>query len=186
MRRIFTTSSLIDHGISLVSQRPHTKFELFNKLKKLCYKQKSRSKIRISKFEKKKGFNLNSTELQNTRTKAEQTFIDCSEAVPNSIQELEERGHVDDYKYALWHIDQRARWKPKSRKELQKELLEKRVDLSDINSALEISVKYCEEEACRNVVEKKTHLPPSKLTTYLLRRGFPREMTMKWVAMRKE
>lgn len=36
------------------------------------------------------------------------------------------------------------------------------------------------------IMRNARHLPPSKLTTYLLRRGFPREMTMKWVAMRKE
>jgi SOS response regulatory protein OraA/RecX len=184
--RTLTATTLVDHGIKLLSQRPHTRFELLKKLERRCLKQQSRSRYRISRFEKTRNLEYKSQELLNTRAKAEQTFVDCRKAVPLGLQELDNLGYIDDHEYAVWHIDQRVRFKTKSKREITKELLLKKVELPDITSALSTSA-YCEEQACRGVVTKKTHNnTPSKLTTYLLRRGFPQTMVLNLVAERKE
>jgi SOS response regulatory protein OraA/RecX len=176
MRKI-SFSVLVDHGISLLSSRPHSKFELAQKLSRLCKRQQARSAIRISRFEKKKGFEPKSAELSNTRSQAESAYLDCSAAVPLSLEELEDQGYIDDHQYALWHIRQRQKWKPRSTQELKSELLTKGVQLNTIKSSLE-EAQYNEEEACRTLVEQKVARGTSQIVTKLMRRGFRREMLL--------
>ena len=176
MRQI-TFSVLVDHGISLLSSRPHTKFELSQKLSRLCRRQQARSAIRISRFEKKKGFESKSVELSNTRSKAESAYLDCSAAVPLSLEALEDQGYINDHEYAIWHIKQRQKWKPRSIQELKSELLNKGVQLNTIKTSLQ-EAQYSEEEACHTLVEQKVARGTSQIVTKLMRRGFRREMLL--------
>ena len=166
---------LVDHGISLLSRRPHSRFELKQKLNRLCQKHRARSNIRISKYEKKQGFEPRSKELFNTRLKARKAFLDCTEAVPLSLLELEERKFIDDSKYALWHIEQRIRHRPRSKKELQSELYQKGLKSETIESAL-FKSKHCDAQECHKLVQNKVQrqFTTSKIKTQLIRRGFHR------------
>ena len=179
--------NLVTHGISLLSQRPHTKFELVKKLEHLCHKQKTRSRIRIARFEKKKGFEPHSKELLNTRTKAQASFDDCSEAVETSIAELISSGYLDDSEYALWHIAQRSKFRPRSKLEISSELRSKGVARNLIHSALTDS-DFCDAKECLKLVKTKTQrqMSPSKIKTQLVRRGFQSTMVQTLLLAAKE
>ena len=164
MQKFVNVSQLIDHGISLLSRRPHSKFELNQKLLNLCRKRKNRSKIRISNFERKNQISIGTS-------KAEEVFLQCSKAVPISIQKLEELNYIDDLKYAAWHVDQRQRWRPRSKREILSELYKKGISKSDSEKALS---NYSDIKECQKLVQKKylRDMHPSKIKTQLIRRGF--------------
>lgn len=176
-RRDWSRSALVDHGVALLSARPHSKQELEGKLQRLCARQRQRSKVRINRFETRRGLERGSPELEGTREKAALAFESCSTAVPRALCKLEREGHVDDDAFAAWFVAQRVKYRPKSLIELRAELRSKGVDDATVRSAIAQSA-YSELEACRALTKRKwkgTTLDQSKLTAYLTRRGFRRD-----------
>ena len=179
--------ALVDHGIALLSSRPHSKTELAQKLARLCERQQARSTARIARFETRKGFERGSPELARTREKAAHTFESCRVAVPLALRTLEEEGHIDDFAFASWFVAQRVKHRPKSLVELRAELRGKGVVDECVRSAISSSA-YCQVEACRSIVERKWRgsAKRDKLMTYLMRRGFPRDVVLAALAEQEE
>lgn len=106
------------------------------------------------------------------------------------IEELKEKGHIDDTKFALWWIDQRTTFRNKSVNEIKSELLKKGIRNDIIEESLEQSgLEDNELESAKNLAEKKKKsLTHKKLTNeqmsvkiqqYLLGKGFRWEIINK-------
>lgn len=82
---------------------------------------------------------------------------------------LEKKNFIDDTEFAKWFVEQREEFRPRSKKALYYELMQKGIDRDLIEKTLE---DHSEEEAIKKIISRKTHLPPQKLISYLLSQGF--------------
>lgn len=89
------------------------------------------------------------------------------------IQKLQSLGQVDDVAFAKWFVDQRRTYKPKGKRALVSELLQKGVAKKIIDQALVGDVS--ELQQAQALAEKKfakKELDPEKVSRFLVSRGF--------------
>lgn len=86
---------------------------------------------------------------------------------------LQDRGYVDDEKFARFWVDNRNQTKGASRKKLTMELRAKGVEISVIDQALS-STERNEQDELTKVISKKSskYQDERKLIEYLMRQGF--------------
>jgi regulatory protein len=84
-----------------------------------------------------------------------------------------EHGYVDDEKFANMWAEYRVRSKPISRRRLQAELRQKRIDQAIISNVLD-DLEHSDQAALRKLVERKRNRYPDqeKLKAYLARQGY--------------
>lgn len=152
--------SLLMHALKLVSARPHSREELSSKLLRLCSKRKSSKLARLS---------------------AEYAPMDCPSAVGAVLDRLTSVGLINDAEYVSFHVEQRARWKARSKLQLRAELGQKRVAEELSRKALET---YDELTACAKAAKRRMALSEEKLTQHLFRKGFPVAVVKRVVAVR--
>lgn len=107
--------------------------------------------------------------------------------VEKIIKELKEQKFLDDREFVKWWIEQRHSYKPKGKRAIKIELLQKGVAKETIEQVFAGDEKNSEYELAMRVVNKKLlylkHLPPEKLKIkirdLLLRRGFDWETIYK-------
>lgn len=88
------------------------------------------------------------------------------------IQKLRELGYVDDGKFAKWWVDQRSSFKPKGKRLIAQELKQKGISYSfDID----------EKALAIKAIAKKSFKDNKHAIDYLLRRGFPWEISSRVV-----
>jgi len=100
-----------------------------------------------------------------------------ADAVTTVLQGLQRVGLVDDVAFAQYWVDNRARFRPRGRRALVQELMQKGISAQTIEIAL---AEYDETVAAQQVAEEQgrrlAHLPPDmfrrRLTQRLARRGF--------------
>lgn len=85
---------------------------------------------------------------------------------------LEEKGHVDDEKFAHWWVENRNQAKGISRRKLQAELRGKGVESFIIESALGDSQRSDKNELQKIIAKKRKKYDDQKLLQYLARQGF--------------
>jgi regulatory protein len=106
------------------------------------------------------------------------------------ISRLKKQDYLDDEEFALWWIDQRQRFRPRSRYFLKSELIKKGVERKIIDQAL---TKVDEEALVDKIILKRKsrlkNLEPfqarKKLIGYLQRRGFSWEIIKKGLGKAK-
>ena len=140
---------LVAHGVKLLTARPQSRAELTRKLARVCA---SRQRSKLARFR--------------------QPFegVDCGSAVAQAIAELERMALVDDSHYAAYHVEQRERFRPRSRLALRGELAAKGVasaigeaataDVDDAAAALALARRRPRGSDARAVV------------AFLARKGF--------------
>lgn len=86
---------------------------------------------------------------------------------------LQDKGYVDDERFAQWWIENRNLRKGSSQRKLQSELRAKSVDGQTIDRILQESTRTDSEELTK-IIAKKQHKYPDrkKFTQYLMRQGF--------------
>ena len=105
------------------------------------------------------------------------------QAIDITLEDLEQLGHIKDEKFAKKWVNQRCRSKPKGKKMLQHELVNKNVDkttadrvLAGIDDAEEASAAM---QLAQKQIKRYQSLPPQvakrRLHGFLLRRGFDYE-----------
>lgn len=82
---------------------------------------------------------------------------------------LKKENFINDTDFAKWFVEQREEFRPRSKKALYYELMQKGIDRDLIERTLE---DYNEQEAIKKIISRKSHLPPQKLISYLLSQGF--------------
>lgn len=98
---------------------------------------------------------------------------------PELIEKLKHFELLDDEKFAWWWFGQRLEFRPKPRKVVRMELLQKGISREIIDKVLS-EMKVDEEKMARGLIEKKLYkwknLPASKMrqkmSTYLAGKGF--------------
>lgn len=92
--------ALARHGLNLLSNRPHSTFQISQKLGKLCYTRKLRAGRKKSRLD------------------GGWCDIACDTVVQDAVQVIQDAGVLDDAAYARWHVEQRMAG-PKVRSSLQ-------------------------------------------------------------------
>jgi regulatory protein len=89
------------------------------------------------------------------------------------LDRLQEKGYVDDRRFAQWWVENRNLTKGTSQRKLSTELMTKGVDRSVIDEVLGQSERSDTDEI-KKVIEKKRKRYPdeNKLIQYLMRQGF--------------
>ena len=107
----------------------------------------------------------------------------CSHAVDETIESLEQIGHIKDEKYAKSWVENRRRKRPTSKRTMRRELTLQGVDKSTVNRVL-AEIDNADETVLALQVAKKrvnrykslaTHVARRRLYAFLIRRGFDHE-----------
>lgn len=85
---------------------------------------------------------------------------------------------LNDADFARWFMEQRAQFRPRSKRGLYFELKQKGLSQEIIQQTL---ADYDEEAACQKLAQKKSSLSPKALASYLLRQGFPSDLVKQTV-----
>jgi regulatory protein len=108
------------------------------------------------------------------------------EAIERVIQRLEEYRFIDDVEFAAAWIRHRQSLRPRSRRALETELLQKGVDRDVIRAALSKLGDEGQEQMLIDLVAKKRqqsrYQDPDKLMQYLVRQGFSYDQIKKALA----
>ena len=104
-------------------------------------------------------------------------------AIDTTLKELELLGYIRDEKYAQNWINRRQRSKPRGKKVLKHELINKRIDKTTVDRVLEQIDDEDEAEIALQIAQKQavryrslpTHVAKRRLHGFLLRRGFDYE-----------
>lgn len=87
------------------------------------------------------------------------------------IAKLKQNGYLNDAEFIDWWLDQRQTFRPRSKRFLKAELLQKGIDADLIEQKLSGLNQQTQIEAARKLIEKKPR-DRKKLTAYLYRYGF--------------
>lgn len=103
--------------------------------------------------------------------------------IDTTLEDLEQRGHIKDEKYAKNWVNRRQRSKPRGKKMLKYELTNKGIDKTTVNRVVE-GIDAAEEaglalEVAQKQAKRYKSLPPDvakrRMHGFLLRRGFDYE-----------
>ena len=93
--------------------------------------------------------------------------------VPLVLQRLDDRGYLDDERFAKLWVENRNVSKGVSRKKLRKELLQKGIATQIIDKVLSNTSRSDEDELKKVVAKKRNrYTDEQKFIQYLLRQGF--------------
>lgn len=109
--------------------------------------------------------------------------LNLKNKIESLIETLKKEGHIDDFKFSQWWIDQRTTFKNKSANEIRNELLGKGISNDIIENTLgETDLSETELTSIKLLAEKKKRLLAHKNLTkaqlnekmmqFLLRKGF--------------
>ncbi len=91
------------------------------------------------------------------------------------VKRLQEKGYLDDRKFAAWFIENRFERKGVSERRLRQELLTKGIEQGLIEELLESSPRNEAEEIQKVIQKKGPKSDPQKLLGFLMRHGFSYE-----------
>ena len=111
------------------------------------------------------------------------------ETIEAVLAELEQHGRIRDEKFAHAWVKRRQRSKPRSRKMMRRELRNKGIDQTTVDSALEAIDDTQEDQLALQAAQKQAkrykslemHVAKRRLYAFLLRRGFGYETIQKTV-----
>ncbi len=93
------------------------------------------------------------------------------------LERLQKDGLLNDAAYIEAYVNSRQLSRPRSKRQLQAELIKKGVSSASVNSYLRDIDDESQKEAAKAVMQKKLQIPrfrdKDKLTQYMLRQGFP-------------
>lgn len=139
---------LVAHAVQLLTARPHSKAELAQKLARVCARRQRSKLLRFREpFEN----------------------VNCGTAVAESIAELDRMQLVDDEHYASWHVEQRGKFRPRSRIQLRGELAAKGVPSAVASKAVEGANDLL---SAYRLSARKPRASGDELLGFLARKGF--------------
>jgi regulatory protein len=105
------------------------------------------------------------------------------QAIDTTMEDLEQLGYIKDESFAKKWVDRRRRSKPKGKKMLQHELVNKKVDKATVDRVLEgihdAQEAHTAMQLAQKQIKRYQSLPPEvakrRLHGFLLRRGFDYE-----------
>ena len=112
----------------------------------------------------------------------EKGYAYTDEDIVQVISSLEQKGYLNDAKFAQLYAENRNLRKGISRRRLEQELRQKGVAPDLIAATLEASPRDETSEIRKIIAKKHAKLPPDKLLAYLLRQGFPYDLCKSLIA----
>ena len=156
LKRASDYGKLYNRALEYVFSRPHSAKEIRDYLKRKTVDRCVRVK------------NRKTGEYQ-TKLKAGYS----SDLVPLVLKRLNERGHLNDYQFAEFWVENHHAHKGTSLKKLRLELQQKGVDASIIEQVINESSRNDIGELRKIITKKASHYPDrQKFIQYLMRQGF--------------
>ena len=118
-------------------------------------------------------------EKYNLKTRELPIYTD--EDIELVISRLQEKGFLDDEKFATFFVENRNLKKGESAKKLRLELCQKGVSSSIIDNVLQNSDRNDEEEIKKIILKKSKRYSNEKLIAYLVRQGFDYQLSKELV-----
>lgn len=172
---------LYQSSLEWILSRPHSKKEAIDHLKEKQFKRKMENRKREFNKEKLK----NDKELKNRqkelkiKTKILPEISD--ENVKKVLERLEERGYIDDEKFAKFYLENRNLKKGISEKRLKLELKNKGISEEIIENVFADNPRNEEEEIKKIIAKKQNKYDEKKLINYLVRQGFDYQLSQNLV-----
>lgn len=124
--------------------------------------------------------------LQTNRQRVKQELKPYPEiqdaAIDLVMERLEERGYIDDKKFAEYYVENRFIKKGISRRRLEIELRKKGVADEIIEAALNATTRKEEDELAKMIAKKRRKYDSRRLVEYLIQQGFDYRMVKEAVA----
>lgn len=172
---------LYQSSLEWILLRPHSKKEVIDHLKLRQYKRKIENKKRESNKKRLKDdpeLRKNQKDLK-IKTKILPELSD--ENINKVLERLEERGYIDDEKFAKYYLENRNLKKGISEKKMRIELKSKGIS-EDIIQSVFLENPRNEEEEIKKIIEKKRKkYDDEKLVSYLVRQGFDYQLSQNLV-----
>ncbi len=149
--------SLLAHAVKLLTARPHSRTEVFQRLRLLCIKRANAKRSAL---------------------RAEYSGLDPSAEAEAVVQHLAGMGLLNDAEFAGWHVGQRVSHKARSRAHLLHELRSKGIP-PDLATAAMRDGGYDEVEAALKAARRKPRVTLAELRQHLAFKGFSAETTNK-------
>lgn len=172
---------LYQSSLEWILSCPHSKKEAIDHLKEKQFKRKMENRKREFNKEKLK----NDKELKNRqkelkiKTKILPEVSD--ENVKKVLERLEERGYIDDEKFAKFYLENRNLKKGISEKRLKLELKNKGISEEIIENVFADNPRNEEEEIKKIIAKKQNKYDEKKLINYLVRQGFDYQLSQNLV-----
>ena len=97
---------------------------------------------------------------------------DISDLPDKIITRLSSHGHLNDFEFAKWYVENRFVKKGVSQKRLKMELMKKGVSLEIVDEVLNGSERNDKDEILKIIAKKRAKYDDEKLIAYLCRQGF--------------
>ena len=182
LRHASAFGKLYNQTLEWVLTRPRstkeTRDHLVQKLAKLEIdnRQRAENKARIQNDPEFKKL----ARTHKIKSKPRETFT--KEDVDCVIEKLQNKGYVDDRKFAEWFIENRFVNKGVSPIRLRQELIKKGIDKALIDELLENSSRDEATEIRKTIQKKMKKLDSKKMLAYLFRHGFSIDLSRELVA----
>lgn len=172
---------LYESSLEWTLTRPHSKKEVIDHLKEKQKKRKLENKNRAWNKEKLESDPELKNRQKDLKIKTKTLPEISDENVKKVINRLEERGYIDDEKFAKFYIENRNLKKGISEKRLKLELKTKGIEDGIIENAFMESPRNEEEEIKKIIAKKRRKYDDKKLISYLLRQGFDYQLVQNLV-----
>lgn len=157
---------LYQHTLEYVLTRPHSVKETYDHLKQRLKKRELTNRQAVNNRKRPK----EDRERFKLRTRELPLYTD--QDIDAVISRLQEKGYLDDQKFANYYVENRYYKKGISKKRLRNELQKKGISSDIIESTFNASTRSDAEEI-QKIIQKKQHkYTAEKLIAYLLRQGF--------------
>lgn len=149
MASAIAVDSLFAHAVRLLINRPYGSQELETRLAQLCRRRQL---------------------AKRAATRAVYASVEPAAIAKSVIQRLTATGALDDAYAAEWHVQQRVRFRQRSRAQLSGELAQKRLRGGVATRALQ---QHDELAAAAALAAKKARVSDAALVQHLTLKGFP-------------
>lgn len=172
---------LYQSSLEWILSRLHSKKEAIDHLKEKQFKRQMENRKREFNKEKLK----NDKELKNRQKdlKIKTKILPeiSNENIEKVLNRLEERGYIDDEKFAKFYLENRNAKKGISEKRLKLELRNKGISEEIIENVFADNPRNEEEEIKKIIAKKQSRYDEQKLINYLVRQGFDYQLSQNLV-----
>ncbi len=172
---------LYSQTLEWVLMRPRSVKETRDHLTQKLFKLKIDNRRRAENREKIKQDPDFKQLANNYKIKTRERELFDTTDIDQVVQKLQEKGYLDDWKFAEWFIENRFAKKGISTIRLRQELTRKGIDKNLIDELLENSPRNEAKEIKKVIAKRGPKTEPQKLLAYLARHGFSLDLSRELV-----
>ena len=178
LKRASSFGKLYMSTLEWVFLRPRSTKEVREHLHQRLSKRKQLNKIRKNNQNFLKEHPELHQKKQELKLFTSEVELFSDEDIENVVQKLIEKKYIDDFRFAEYYVENRCTKKGISKRRLYEELIKKGISSEIVDEVLNKSKRNPEEEIKKVILKKKNKYDsPQKLLNYILRQGFPYDIS---------